>query len=175
MNCAHPTLHHCTLLAARLALLLAAATLAACAHASHGVSSRDVVLDNVHYRVVTIDLAKTTLGLHWRDPATGKPYASIDALQGWGAAHGEQLLFAANAGIYDAAGEPLGMYVEDGKTIKPLNTAHGNPASGNFSLLPNGVFSIDAAGHASVQTTQAFDAAHMAPRTATQSGPMLVI
>jgi uncharacterized protein YigE (DUF2233 family) len=159
----------------RAALLLAAAMLAACTHASHGVSSRDVVLDNVHYRVVTIDLAQAKLGLHWRDPATGKPYASIDALQGWGTAHGEQLLFAANAGIYDAGGEPLGIYVEDGKTIKPLNTAHGNPASGNFSLLPNGVFSIDASGHALVQTTAAFAAAHLAPRVATQSGPMLVI
>ncbi|HET7930121.1 MAG TPA: phosphodiester glycosidase family protein [Rhodanobacteraceae bacterium] len=175
MNHTHPTLRRCTSLAALLTLLLATAMLAACAHASHGVSSRDVVLDNVHFRVVTVDLAKARLGLHWRDPATGKPYESIDALQGWGTAHGEQLLFAANAGIYDADGEPLGMYVEDGKTIKPLNTAHGNPASGNFSLLPNGVFSIDAAGHASVQTTEAFAAAHSTPRIATQSGPMLVI
>lgn len=158
-----------------LTLLAVMALLAGCAHASHGIASRDVAFNNVHYRVVTIDLTTADLGLHWRDPATGKPYASIDALQHWGAAHGQHLMFAANAGIYDAAGEPLGMYVESGKIIKPLNTAHGNPASGNFSLLPNGVFSIDTAGHASVQTTAAFAASHLQAQVASQSGPMLVI
>ena len=158
-----------------LALLLVTALPAACAQPSHGIASHDVVFDNVHYRVVAIDTAKAALDLHWRDPATDKPFASIHALQQWGAAHGRQLLFAANAGIYDAQGEPLGLYVENGKALKPLNTAHGNPASGNFSLLPNGVFALDASGRASVQTTAAFAAAHLQPRIATQSGPMLVI
>jgi uncharacterized protein YigE (DUF2233 family) len=158
-----------------LAALAAVVVPAACTPASHGISSHDLVFDNVHYRVVAVDLAKAELDLHWLDPATGKPFSSIHALQQWGAAHGRQLLFAANAGIYDAHGEPLGLYVEDGKTLKPLNTAHGDPAAGNFSLLPNGVFAIDAKGHASVQTTAAFAATHAQPRLATQSGPMLVI
>ena len=156
-----------------LAALVAVVLPAACSQASHGISSHDVVFDNIHYRVVTVDTAD--LSLHWRDPATGKPFSSIHALQQWGATNGRQLLFAANAGIYDAQGEPLGLYVEDGKALKPLNTAHGNPASGNFSLLPNGVFAIDANGRASVQTTSDFAAAHAQPRWATQSGPMLVI
>ncbi|HEX5961802.1 MAG TPA: phosphodiester glycosidase family protein [Rhodanobacteraceae bacterium] len=169
-------------LASRLASLLgkaglitAAASLAACAQTSHGIASHDVRFDDVHFRVVTLDLHKANLSLHWRNPATGKPFASIHALQAWGAAHHRALLFAANAGIYDAKGEPLGLYVEGGKARKPLNTAHGNPAAGNFSLLPNGVFVIDATGHASVQTTTEFAAAQLQPRTATQSGPMLVI
>jgi uncharacterized protein YigE (DUF2233 family) len=160
---------------AGLLLSLAALLPAACSQASHGISSHDVVFDNVHFRVVAIDLARADLGLHWRDSATGQPYASIHALQQWGAAHGRQLLFAANAGIYDAHGEPLGLYVENGKALKPLNTAHGDPAAGNFSLLPNGVFAVDANGHATVQTTADFAAAHAKPRLATQSGPMLVI
>ena len=164
-----------TRVACGLAALIAVVLPAACTQASHSFSSHDMVFDNVHYRVVTIDTAKAGLDLHWRDPATGKPFASIHALQQWGAAHGRQLLFAANAGIYDAQGEPLGLYVENGKALKPLNTAHGNPASGNFSLLPNGVFAIDAQGHASVRTTADFAAAHAQPRWATQSGPMLVI
>lgn len=158
-----------------LALSAAVVLLCACTQSRHGIASHDVVFDNVHFRVVTLDLAKAELGLHWRDPETGQPFASIHALQAWGTAHGQTLLFAANAGIYDARGEPLGMYVEDGKAIKALNTAHGNPASGNFSLLPNGVFAIDTDGRASVQTTAAFAAAHIQPRVATQSGPMLVI
>lgn len=162
-------------LACGLAALIAVVLPAACTQTSHDVSSHDVVFDNIHYRVVTVDTAKDELGLHWRDPATGKPFASIHALQQWGAAHGRQLLFAANAGIYDAQGEPLGLYVEKGNALKPLNTVHGDPASGNFSLLPNGVFAIDASGHASVQTTSDFAAEHAQPRWATQSGPMLVI
>ena len=158
-----------------LIVLVAATLLAACARASQGVVSHDIVFENVHYRVVTIDLGTAKLGLHWRDPDTGKPYSSIHALQQWGASRGRKLLFASNAGIYDARGQPLGMYVENGKTLKPLNTAHGDPAAGNFSLLPNGVFAIDATGHASIRTTAAFAAADPQPEWATQSGPMLVI
>ena len=115
-----------------LIVLVAATLLAACARASQGVASHDIVFENVHYRVVMIDLGTANLGLHWRDPDTGKPFSSIHALQQWGASHGRKLLFASNAGIYDAQGEPLGMYVENGRTLKPLNTAHGDPAAGNF-------------------------------------------
>lgn len=161
--------------AARWLPVLAATLLAGCAAHSHGVSSRDVTWADAHFRIVTIELARADLSLHWRNPATGRPFASIQALQTWGADHDRQLLFAANAGIYDARGEPLGLYVENGKPLKPLNTAHGNPAAGNFSLLPNGVFAISASGQASVRTTEAFAAAHAQPRWATQSGPMLVI
>lgn len=170
-----PVNHRRRPLALKLVLAATVTLLCACTRTQHGIASHDVVYDNVHFRVVTIELAKADLGLHWRDPATGQPFASIHALQAWGTAHGRTLLFAANAGIYDAHGEPLGLYVEDGKAIKTLNMAHGNPASGNFSLLPNGVFAIDANGHASVQTTAAFATAHIQPRLATQSGPMLVI
>jgi uncharacterized protein YigE (DUF2233 family) len=170
------SLRHCAALARRSWLVAAIVLLpAACARGSHGIESHDVTFDNVHFRVVTIDLARAKLGLHWRDPATGKPFASIHALQLWGARNGQRLLFAANAGIYDAHGEPLGLHVENGRTVTPLNRAHGDPAAGNFSLLPNGVFAIDAAGHASVQTTQAFAKSGTEPRIATQSGPMLVI
>ncbi|HEX7325407.1 MAG TPA: phosphodiester glycosidase family protein [Rhodanobacteraceae bacterium] len=158
-----------------VAVIVLAALLGACAHQARGVASRDVTLDNVHYRVVTIDLAAARLDLHWRNPATGKPFSDIPTLQAWGKAHGQRLVFAANAGIYDAHREPLGLYVENGKALKPLNVAHGNPAAGNFSVQPNGVFAIDTAGHAAVYTTAAFAAAHIQPRIATQSGPMLVI
>lgn len=168
-------LTHFALLARPLVAVGALLLLSACAHATHGVSSHDVVFENVHFRAVTIDLAKADLSLHWRDPATGKPFASIHALQLWGSGHGQRLLFAANAGIYDAHGEPLGLYVENGKALKPLNTAHGDPTAGNFSLLPNGVFAIDASGHASVRTTRQFGKTDAKPRLATQSGPMLVI
>lgn len=158
-----------------LAALVTGVALAACSPSSRAPHGGEVSLDGQSYRVVRIDLRHQTLSLHWRDPATGAPFASIEALRQWAQAHGQRLLFAANAGIYDANAAPLGLHVENGKTLVPLNLAHGNPASGNFSLLPNGVFAIDAHGHASVQASTAFKAAGKPVRWATQSGPMLVI
>jgi uncharacterized protein YigE (DUF2233 family) len=156
-------------------LLALLAGVAGCNTSSRGPVSRELVLDGQNYRVVTLDLKHDPLSLHWRDPASGEAYGDIETLQQWGEARGQRLLFAANAGIYDRQNAPLGLYVEDGKTQVPLNLAHGNPASGNFSLLPNGVFAIYPDGHAAVRTSAAFKADGKPVRWATQSGPMLVI
>ncbi|BFI96719.1 MAG: hypothetical protein RSP_22290 [Rhodanobacter sp.] len=162
-------------LARRLLLLAFSAAAAGCSASSHGPVSRELVYQGQNYRVVTLDLKRDPLTLHWRDPASGEPYGDIETLQQWGEARGLRLLFAANAGIYDRENKPLGLHVEDGKTLVPLNMAHGNPASGNFSLLPNGVFAIYPDGHAAVRTSAAFKADGKPARWATQSGPMLVI
>lgn len=159
----------------RLAVLLTAMLLTACGQADHGVQSRAMQFDKLPFRIVSIDTRKAPLALYWRNPETRQPFGDIDTLKQWGAQHDRTLLFAANAGIYDSHRAPLGLYVEDGKTLVPLNTAHGNPKHGNFSLLPNGVFSMDADGHAEVQTTKAWEKNQHSPRWATQSGPMLVI
>ena len=134
-----------------------------------------MAFEGQNYRVVHLDLKYEKLTLHWHETASGQPFGSIDALRQWGESRGKRLLFATNAGIYDRQYAPLGLYVEDGKTVVPLNLAHGNPASGNFSLLPNGVFAIYPDGHAAVSTSTAFKAAGKPARWATQSGPMLLI
>lgn len=146
-----------------------------CSAGEHAPASRELSVDGLAYRVVTIDIKRAPLSLHWRDPTSGAAYGDIETLRQWGEAHGRRLLFAANAGIYDHRNAPLGLYVENGKTLVPLNLAHGNPASGNFSLLPNGVFAIDADGRAAVRTSAEFKAIGKPVRWATQSGPMLVI
>ena len=151
------------------------AMLAACVPQARAVDGEERAFEGQNYRVVSIDLAHEPLTLHWREPGTGEPFGTIDRLRQWGEREGRRLLFAANAGIYDAASAPLGLYVEDGKALVPLNMAHGNPASGNFSLLPNGVFAIYPDGRAAVQTSAQFKAGGRKPRWATQSGPMLVI
>lgn len=161
-----------------LAALAAVTLLTACGHETHpdpGLSSRTIHFDKLPFRVVDINLDKVQLALYWRNPDTHKPFSNIATLKRWGRRHGRKLQFAANAGIYDSHREPLGLYVENGKALVPLNTAHGDPSKGNFSLLPNGVFAIDAHGHASVRTTHAFENDHAQPQWATQSGPMLVI
>lgn len=149
--------------------------LTACAPRAQALDSAERRFDGQRFHIVTIDLKRHALGLHWRNPETGQPYGSIEALRQWGQAQGKRLLFAANAGIYDRQGAPLGLFVQDGHTRVPLNLAHGNPAAGNFSLRPNGVFAVYPDGHAAVRTTEAFKADGKSAALATQSGPMLVI
>lgn len=150
-----------------LAGLLAAAT-------AEAVESRDLDVDGVGYRVVAIDLRRETLEAHWRD-ADGHAFETIDALKAWGEAQGRRLAFATNAGIYDGQYRPLGLYVEDGRTLRPLNTARGNPRAGNFSMQPNGVFAVGRDGKAAVVATGDWNARGIDARVATQSGPMLVV
>jgi uncharacterized protein YigE (DUF2233 family) len=146
-----------------------------CGSSAKALDSSELTFDGQIYRVVRLDLAREPLSLHWRDPQSGQPFASIETLREWGEAHGKRLLFATNAGIYDKQFAPLGLYVEDGKTVIPLNLSHGNPASGNFSLLPNGVFAVYPDGHAAVRTSSDFKADGKPALWATQSGPMLLI
>lgn len=159
-------------------LTIAAALVAAagaCADAADALEGHDIVFDSQSYFTVSVDLTREDIELHWRNPDNGQPFATIETLRTWTAGKGRPLVFATNAGIYDRDFKPLGLYVEDGKTVVPLNLAHGNPRSGNFSLLPNGVFAIYDDGTADVHTSDAFRAAARKPRWATQSGPMLVI
>ena len=146
-----------------------------CTSASQAMDSSELTFEGQIYRAVHLDLKREPLSLHWRDPQSGQPFGSIEALRQWGDTQGQRLLFATNAGIYDKQFAPLGLYVENGKTVVPLNLAHGNPASGNFSLLPNGVFVVYPDGHAAVRTSAAFKADNKPVQWATQSGPMLLI
>ena len=156
-------------------LLLLFAGASGCAPSARALDSRELAFEGQNYRVVHVNLKRERLTLHWREPASGQPFGSIETLRQWGEQRGQRLLFAANAGIYDHKFAPLGLHVENGRTVVPLNLAHGNPASGNFSLLPNGVFAVYPDGHAAVRTSAAFKAEGASAQWATQSGPMLLI
>ncbi|MGE7138144.1 phosphodiester glycosidase family protein [Luteibacter sp. NPDC031894] len=158
-----------------LAAGLVAALTAGCADTADALDGRGVVFDSQSYFTVTVDTRDEDIELYWRNPDTGQPFGGIEALKTWTAGKERPLAFATNAGIYDREFRPLGLYVENGKTIVPLNLVHGNPRSGNFSLLPNGVFAVYDDGSAQVRTSDDFRAAGRKPRWATQSGPMLVI
>jgi uncharacterized protein YigE (DUF2233 family) len=154
--------------------LLAACGLLAAAAAWAEPASRHLRFDGVDYAVVDVDLARDRLELHWKDEA-GQALASIDNLRLWGERQGRRLLFATNAGIYDRALRPLGLHVEEGAILRPLNTARGNAGAGNFSIQPNGVFYVDAHDRAGVVATAAWKAHAATARLATQSGPMLLV
>jgi uncharacterized protein YigE (DUF2233 family) len=82
-----------------------------------------------------------------------------------------RLRFAMNAGMYGEDGNPIGLYVEDGRERHAINRKRG---PGNFHMLPNGVFTVAADGRVAVLPSANYNTASR-PRWATQSGPMLVI
>ena len=102
----------------------------------------------------------------------GQPYGSVAKSVAALADDGRTPVLAMNAGMYHADMLPVGLYVEDGKELSPLNTGDD---FGNFFLKPNGVFFLRADGSAGVMETVAYAEAGIAPAFATQSGPMLVI
>lgn len=76
-----------------------------------------------------------------------------------------------NGGMYKENNTPLGLYIENGKQLAPINTAN---AEGNFYLKPNGVFYLTTANKAFIKRTEDYHN-NNSVRYATQSGPMLVI
>jgi len=127
---------------------------------------RDLAFEGVSYIVCEVALGDYEIALR-RTDASGKPFRDLSKL-----AAAEPLILAMNAGMYHEDFTPVGLHVEDGTELSPLNLAD---APGNFFLKPNGVFYVDRDNNAGVLETAAFAAAGIMPKLATQSGPMLVI
>lgn len=128
------------------------------------------------YTVCTADPAKEDLRLFWRGP-DGRPLRTFDALSRALQGEGRALLFAMNGGMYERDFSPVGLHIELGRTLSPLNTktVTGRPSQiPNFYKKPNGVF-YWGAGKAGVLEAGAFRARKPEAAFATQSGPMLVI
>lgn len=103
--------------------------------------------------------------------AGGAPYRGFVPLEAALGKRASQVAFAMNAGMFDAQGRAIGLLVEDGKTLHPINLRNGG---GNFHLMPNGVFLVRRSRKAEVVTSPRYKAAKDIA-FATQSGPMLVI
>jgi uncharacterized protein YigE (DUF2233 family) len=114
--------------------------------------------------VCSIEPSRYTIRLGLKGP-DGKPLERLHRLP-------KPFVLAINAGMYHADFSPVGLFVEDGRELAPLNTADGK---GNFFMKPNGVFFVDEDGRAGVLETDAYAGSGIRPRFATQSGPMLVI
>jgi uncharacterized protein YigE (DUF2233 family) len=127
--------------------------------------------DGSNFTVCRFDPRRHDLRLVWTGP-DGRPLRRLSRLAASSIAKAAAVSFAMNAGMYDQAGSPIGLLVENGRLRHPLNTRDG---PGNFHLQPNGVFSVDADGAVHVETTQTYRARSPSPRWATQSGPMLVV
>lgn len=121
----------------------------------------------VNYQV---DVSKADLRLYWKNDKD-QQFNSIANLKTWVESKNKKLVFAMNGGMYMEDRAPLGLYIENTKQLRRLNTAHG---SGNFYLQPNGVFYITTNNKAGICKTQDF-VNNDKIKYATQSGPLLIV
>lgn len=131
---------------------------------------------DVDYTLCSIDLKIARPRLYWKK-ADGEPYRSFAELAKTVAADGKSLTFAMNAGMYADDFSPMGLHIEDGRELRPINRFEFKPSADvvpNFYKQPNGVFFLDEA-EAGILPTKAFVKRRGKPAFATQSGPMLVI
>jgi len=123
------------------------------------------------YDTIIVDTSKADVELYFRDGASNRIH-SIESLRRLVSKQGRELVFATNGGMFTPSGDPVGLYIERGREISPLNLEDGN---GNFFLKPNGVFSLTDRG-AFVLPSEDFAILRRFLRIkfATQSGPLLV-
>jgi len=121
-------------------------------------------------KIVSVDLQKQNLRMFSKNDA-GEHYGTFEALKMSMEAEGGVLTFATNGGIFQEDLTPLGLYIEDGETIKSVNLV--KEAFGNFYMQPNGVLYLqDKAG--GIIPTDDIDSIEDI-QFATQSGPMLLV
>ncbi len=125
------------------------------------------------YDCYIVDLAESDVKLYWKNKE-GRPLLNLQNLSKMIEAEQDQLVFATNAGMYTPQHKPQGLFVKDGKVLRPIDRQKNK--FGNFYMEPNGVFMIDTSNHARIVKTTAYNGA-LAKRTnyATQSGPMVVV
>lgn len=131
----------------------------------------ETLFEGARIILCVVDASVHEIALVYRGP-DNQVYGSVEKAVSELAGNGRTQVLAMNAGMYHADMTPVGLYVEDGAEVSPLNTDDG---FGNFFLKPNGVFFVREDGSAGVMETGAYAAAGFVPAFATQSGPMLVI
>jgi uncharacterized protein YigE (DUF2233 family) len=152
----------------RLIVILAVLVCAAAAQAAEACRKVQHLGDG--YTVCSFDPARDGIQIFQND-RSGKPYGSFRALENDLRQDRIYVRFAMNGGMYLDDQSPVGLFVENGRELKAINT---NKGWGNFHLLPNGVFYLGS-GKAGIMESKAFAASGIRPFYATQSGPMLVI
>lgn len=153
----------------RLRYLLKFATLLLLALPGRAVDFSAAEIAGKRVTVCRVDLRKDHLQLLHRDE-NGVPLKRFDRVAAWLQSKGQKLTFAMNAGMYHGDFSAVGLFVSEGRTLVPLNTAN---AEGNFFLKPNGVFVLTEKGARVIETSE-YPALREKVLLATQSGPLLV-
>lgn len=137
----------------------------------------------IHWKGVDYVVIKTTANqLSFFLDDGNKKFKQFAALSEYVRKQNRYLIFAMNGGMYlpERNNEPQGLYIEDGKVKKEMDTLTSiRPIKTNFYLHPNGVFYIKKNGEPVVSKNIDFllkyPKKHYSDiKFATQSGPMLV-
>jgi uncharacterized protein YigE (DUF2233 family) len=121
-------------------------------------------------RFLSYSTEPSNIKFYWKDN-NGQILRSIENLKKFVEAKNRELKFAMNGGMYMKDNSPQGLFIENGITLKPLDTLS---SGGNFYLKPNGVFYLTTDNKAVICQTKHFvDNGQI--NFATQSGPMLLI
>jgi uncharacterized protein YigE (DUF2233 family) len=134
----------------------------------HKGSELEIVAEP-RFTTIRANVRTERIELFLRDDA-GRTFNRFDRLKSWLASRNEHLRFAMNAGMFQPDLSPVGLLVQDGQQVSPLNLSDG---TGNFFLKPNGVFFISESGPGIVESSE-YPALAQGVRLATQSGPLLV-
>ncbi|MCA1325468.1 phosphodiester glycosidase family protein [Herbaspirillum sp. alder98] len=155
--------------------LLLASLLSLATAASAAAELRQYQYHQTFINACRADPRTDVIRTYWKD-ANGQPLATFVRLDAMLRQQSEEMLCATNAGIYDKQLQPLGLYIEDGKLLRRLNTRQN--AYGNFYLQPNGVFVLTQ-DQAFIVETGAYAAQsehwNATARYATQSGPLMIV
>jgi uncharacterized protein YigE (DUF2233 family) len=142
-----------------------------------GVKSARVYFRGASYDIITVDTRFAELNFFYKDslvfPNGYGLFGNLMKLR-------PCLKFLVNGGMYTYEKRnnsmnirPLGLYVENGNSINPIDTAKGK--NGNFYMQPNGIFLVGKNGMPKIIETEKFTAVKDSILHATQSGPMLII
>jgi uncharacterized protein YigE (DUF2233 family) len=142
------------MLKARMIAFLLAAAISLAAHNNGALAEtrpcHSMQYERNGYTVCEVDLRKHMVRLYWKR-SDGTPMRIFPPLPRALEGEAGRLLFATNAGMFDPALKPVGLYVEQGRELVHVNTKSGY---GNFHRKPNGVFyiSVDRAAVAETRT-----------------------
>jgi uncharacterized protein YigE (DUF2233 family) len=131
----------------------------------------DVTFESSVFIVCSVDPANHRIELALND-LSGKPWRSLERFAEAKRSEGRPILFAMNAGMYHEDLSPVGLFIGGRQRLAPLQIGSG---TGNFFLMPNGVFGVYSNGQPFVVTTEIYPLSPRVTEFATQSGPMLVI
>lgn len=158
-----------------LLIFAGGSALAQAAQSADSDACEHVTYEQTDYVVCRADPDANDIRLFLNNSA-GEPYGHFNKVNDALAEKGERLTFAMNAGMYHEDRAPVGLYIENGEALAPLND---NDGPGNFNMKPNGVFWIyfeHGMKVAGISVSENFELeAPDAIYHATQSGPMLVI
>lgn len=131
----------------------------------------DGYYEDSKYVVIRIDPNGSQIVTCYKN-ADGEVIGDFSRLEKHIKSTGHKLVFACNGGMFMEDLRPLGLYIENGEQIMPLNT---KSASTNFYIKPNGVFYVLSNGSVGLKTTNDYILSQIKPKYATQSGGMLTV